>query len=263
MDGFFLYAGILVIAPFVGSFITVLVYRLPIMFGDVASDVSMDEFGIDFPSSHCTHCSHPLSWWQNIPLFSFFLLRRRCSYCHKAISWTYPLYELGALLVALLVFLVFGFNAKSIVLVLFIWFSIPIVILDYQYYLLPDCLSLSLLWTGMLLSLTGLTCSSDQAIIGACVGYLILFIPSKIYSYMRKENGMGYGDFKLNAALNAWLGYHTLFLLLFIACGIALLAGLPKMIARRQVVGIRIPFGPCLMISGIAVFLFIHENFLL
>ncbi len=148
-----------------------------------------------------------------------------------------------------------GFSSQCMM-IIFMWFSIPMIVLDMRYFLLPDMLTFPLLWLGLLINIKGVFCSLDQAVVGVIVGYLILAIPAMLYRWCRGQDGMGRGDFKLLAAIGAWLGYQSILAVVMMACFLAILVGCAVLLYRRRWVNIALPFGPFLLVGAWACFLF-------
>ncbi len=259
----------------VGSFLNVVVYRLPIVLQRnwrnqcielLGSECQLQPdtatFNLIHPSSHCPKCHNKVPVWANIPLLGYFLVGARCYNCKLHISIRYPLVELltGA------VFIAVGFTVSEPIDIIggliFSAFIICLVLIDYDTFLLPDELTLPLVWLGLLFNLNGNICGGlSNAVIGAVAGYLILWLVYWVFKLITKKEGMGYGDFKLLAALGAWLGWHNLLSILILASLSGLVYALIMRISGRLVKGKPIPFGPFLGIAGILTFLFANSLF--
>ena len=216
----------------IGSFVNVVIHRLPLTLlhedpnDDKAAQETGDGGGADgqepnsappglwslvTPRSACVHCGQTIAWYDNIPLLSFFLLRRRCRSCRRPISWRYPLIEATAALLCLACVHRFGASLSAVVWAVLCLWLLAISVIDWQRLLIPDALSLSGMWLGLLLSCTGLIgISPQQSLLGAAAGYSFLFLIYWIYRLLTGKEGMGYGDFKLLAMLGAWLGLASL-----------------------------------------------------
>ncbi len=205
--------------------------------------------GIVKRRSFCPHCKHQLSALDNIPLFSYLLLRGGCRYCKNKISLRYPLLELFTALVSIAVVWHFGYSAEAGYALLFSWTLIVLSGIDIDHQLLPDEIVLPLLWLGLLLSLATGGVSPTDAILGATAGYLILWSIFQLFKLLTGKEGMGYGDFKLLAALGAWLGWQMLPLIVLLSSLLgAVIGGL--LLAIRRKGSQPIPFGPYLAIAG-------------
>jgi leader peptidase (prepilin peptidase)/N-methyltransferase len=243
-----------------GSFFNVVITRLPRIMelrwqrdcaeGSGQALPEQAPFNLAVPASHCPKCQAPVAAYDNIPLLSWLLLRGRCRHCKTRISPLYPVVELLAAIVPVVCLWTFGVNAEALAYTLLLWVLLILTIIDLQHMLLPDQLTLPLLWAGLLGSLWWLPVSPQDAIIGAVSGYLFLWALYWVFKLLTGKEGMGYGDFKLLAALGAWLGWQMLpmIILLGSASG-AILGGAVLMVRRQQ--GVPIPFGPFLVAGGL------------
>ncbi|MCF6224735.1 MAG: A24 family peptidase [Xanthomonadales bacterium] len=205
--------------------------------------------GIVKQRSFCPSCEHQLSALDNIPLFSYLFLRGCCRYCKKRISIRYPLVELLTALVSALVVWHFGYSIEAVYGLIFSWVLIVLSGIDIDHQLLPDDIVLPLLWIGLIISLSGVGVSPNDAIIGAVAGYLILWSIYQLFKLLTGKEGMGYGDFKLLAVLGAWLGWQMLPLIVLLSSLLGAVIGGILLIIRRK--GSQpIPFGPYLAIAG-------------
>ena len=247
----------------VGSFLNVVIYRLPIMlerswqqeyrdyFGDASADSKAPErFNLMVPRSACPHCGHPISALENIPLVSWLWLRGRCRACQAPISARYPLVELLTGLATACVAWHFTPGWPLLGALGLTWTLIALTFIDLDKMLLPDQLTLPLLWAGLLLNLIGGLAPLQDAVIGAIAGYLILWSLYWTFKLLTGKEGMGYGDFKLLAALGAWLGWQSLPLILILSSVVGAVAGISLMLLRRHQQGNPIPFGPYLAMAG-------------
>jgi leader peptidase (prepilin peptidase)/N-methyltransferase len=257
----------------VGSFLNVVIHRLPVMLdrqwrhdcaamhpaagtGAVAA-AEAAPFNLLVPRSACPACHAPITALQNVPVLSWLALRGRCAGCGVAISVRYPLVELLCGLLTALATWHFGFDTQAACAVLITWYLIALTFIDFDHQLLPDSLTLPLLWLGLLASLTGwaapgsnLPVGPEAAIIGAAAGYLSLWSVYHAFRLLTGKEGMGYGDFKLLAALGAWLGWRMLLPIVLLAALVGALVGILLIISRRHQRGTPIPFGPFLAAAG-------------
>lgn len=252
--------GALLLGLIVGSFLNVLVHRLPIMLDrqwrDEAREVlelptpPTPRFDLFLPASHCPHCRHRIRAWENVPLLSYLALRGRCSSCKAPISARYPLVELASGLLALFAAWHFGFSASAAALMVLSWGLLALSLIDIEHQLLPDSLVLPLLWLGLIVNAFELFVPLDEALWGAVFGYLSLWSVYWLFKLVTGKEGMGYGDFKLLAMLGAWGGWTILPLTLVLSSLVGAVIGLVLLRLRRQQASTPIPFGPYLAIAG-------------
>jgi leader peptidase (prepilin peptidase)/N-methyltransferase len=203
----------------IGSFLNVVIYRLPIILREVSGQTEIASMPhwlnilrtLCLPRSFCLHCRCSIPFWANIPLFGFAILHGRCYQCAGKISWRYPLIELISAVATVFLLIRFGLTEKCLASLVFTWILLTLASIDYDSYLLPDELTLSLLWLGLLCSLWHVFISSEDAVLGAVCGYLSLWLIAQIFRLIRGIEGIGYGDFKLAAALGAWIGWQAVF----------------------------------------------------
>ncbi|MEZ5596172.1 MAG: A24 family peptidase [Pseudomonadales bacterium] len=256
--GWLVFALIAWTALCVGSFLNVVVHRLPVMLQTAFVREAKRELRIRIPQpystavprSHCPRCGHRITALENIPLVSWIMLRGRCSACAMPISPRYPLVELVALLAALAVLARFGLNPYGWAACIFSWILLTATLIDLDTMLLPDQLTLPLLWLGLLTNAITGQLPLDTAIYGAAAGYLLLWSTFWAFKLITGKEGMGYGDFKLLAALGAWLGWSMLPALLLIASVSGLAHAMGRMAAKRMQRQDPMPFGPYLAIAG-------------
>jgi leader peptidase (prepilin peptidase) / N-methyltransferase len=262
----------LVLGLVVGSFLNVVIYRLPLMlerqWREQCAEVTgaaaaatlpatlPERFNLVIPRSSCPACGAPIAALHNIPLLSWALLRGRCARCSASISARYPLIEaLTGLLFALVAWR-FGFGWPALAAAVLTAFLIALTFIDIDRQLLPDGLTLPLMWLGLLLSLFGPQLGSPvpvdvrSSLMGAIAGYLSLWSVYHLFRLVTGKEGMGYGDFKLFAALGAWLGWQMLFAIILIAASVGAIVGLSLIAIRRQHRAAPIPFGPFLAAAG-------------
>ena len=260
--------SVFVVGLVVGSFLNVVIYRMPIMLQREwqlqAADVlghppaaAQDRFTLSVPRSACPHCKAPITALQNIPLLSWLVLRGRCASCKQPISPRYPLVELATGVLSALVAWHFGFGAAAACGVLITWLLVAMTGIDIDHQLLPDNLTLPLLWTGLLAAIligptpgTALPVSPRDAILGAVAGYLSLWSVFHIFRLVTGKEGMGYGDFKLFAALGAWLGWQSLLLIILLSAATGAFLGILMIVLRGRDRAAPMPFGPYLAAAG-------------
>ncbi len=218
-------------------------------------------FNLIIPRSQCPHCKHRLAIWHNIPLLSYALLRGRCAYCQKKISWLYPLVELITAVTTLFIFFQFGLSFQTIFLCIFTWGLIILAMIDWRNKILPDTITLSLLWIGLIVNIKNTFVTLELAVLGAVVGYLFLWIVTHIFKLIRKKQGMGHGDFKMMAMLGAWLGVFPLLNILIISVFISLTVTLILLAFKKIHRDQPLPFGPYLALAGWLTLMF--NNFFL
>jgi leader peptidase (prepilin peptidase)/N-methyltransferase len=252
-----LYVFALLFGLVVGSFLNVVILRMPPLleylwkkdFAEYSETAFSEEMppGIAFARSHCPKCKNQLKAYQNIPLLGFIFLRGQCGFCHSSISLRYPIIEVLTGLLTVLMAFIYGVEVQLIAACLLVWFLIVITWIDLDTYLIPDQLSLTLLWLGLFFSLFEFSVSPAVAIIGSLVGYLSLWLLFHVFKLFTGKEGMGYGDFKLLAAGGAWLGFEPLIVVLFVSSVSGLTIALIQLIMRKGQQ--KIPFGPYLSIG--------------
>jgi leader peptidase (prepilin peptidase)/N-methyltransferase len=245
----------------VGSFLNVVIYRLPkIMEAQwtrdcrehlgQAVDPETKPFNLNRPASHCPACEHKIKPWENIPVISWLLLRGRCSNCQQPISMRYPIIEAVTALLSIAVASHFGVTWAAAAALLLTWALISLSMIDFDVQLLPDNITLPFLWLGLLLSLAALFTDPKSAIIGAVAGYLSLWSIYQLFKRLTGKEGMGYGDFKLLAMLGAWLGWQYLPQIILLSALVGALVGISLILLRGRDRNIPIPFGPYLAAAG-------------
>tara|TARA_B110000503_G_scaffold138502_1_gene224812 strand:+ start:264 stop:1124 length:861 start_codon:yes stop_codon:yes gene_type:complete len=251
----------------VGSFLNVVIHRLPIMMeqnwrrecceflDQPAADDSPISLAI--PNSQCPHCKTPIRAWQNIPVLSYLLLRGRCANCQATISLRYPIVEVISGALALAAGLQFGFDSAQILgALIMIWCLITLTGIDIDTQLLPDSITLPLLWLGLLFNLNGVFTDIQSAVVGAVAGYLTLWTVYWAFKLLTGKEGMGYGDFKLLAALGAWFGWQSLPLIILLSSFVGAFIGILLIAAKRQGREVPMPFGPYLAGAGLLCLFF-------
>lgn len=258
----------LIFGVVVGSFINVVVFRLPVMlerrWRDQANEIlkprktrtrNVKPFNLVHPASHCPHCDHQIRAWENIPILSFLWLRAKCSSCGKSISWRYPIVELVCGVLAAAVAWRYGYGATAIAGILFTWALVALAFIDYDTQLLPDDITLPLLWLGLLANIANIITPLSSAVIGAVAGYGSLWIVYQGFKLITGKEGMGFGDFKLLAALGAWLGWQQLPLIVMLSSLIGAVVGMSFIVFFGRDRGLPIPFGPFLCAAGWVAFM--------
>ncbi len=247
----------------VGSFLNVVIHRLPIMLErswqqefqsyfhpEQAAPPASPPYNLVVPRSACPHCGHQIRAWENIPLISWLCLRGRCSQCQASISPRYPLVELVSGVMTLVIALQLPTGMQHWSAILLGWVLLALTCIDLDKMLLPDQLTLPLLWLGLLLNSQALFVALPDAVFGAAAGYLVLWSLYWSFKLLTGKEGMGYGDFKLLAALGAWLGWQALPLILILASCVGAVVGIGLLVLRRHQHGNPIPFGPYLATAG-------------
>jgi len=260
----------------IGSFLNVVILRLPVMMerewrAQAAALEGREEepgepFNLVVPRSRCPKCGAAVRAWQNIPLLSYVLLRGRCAGCSAPIGLRYPAVEAFTALASMLVAWRFGVTPEAVAALVLTWTLIALSVIDIDHQLLPDSLTLPLLWLGLLLSLwhetaggTVLFQTPREAIIGAAAGYLALWSVYHLFRLVTGKEGMGYGDFKLLAVLGAWLGWQMLPLIILLSAAVGAVVGIALMIVTRRGRDVPIPFGPYLAAAGWIALLYGRE----
>ena len=251
----------------VGSFLNVVILRLPRRLEHEWRTQAREVLGLDgdaeaappdlvVTGSHCPQCKHKLSPLDNIPLLSWLALRGRCRYCKAPISWQYPLVELLTALASAAVAWKFGFGWPLAAGLVFTWVLVAAAGIDVRTQLLPDQLTLPLLWLGLLLSLLPMFVTPTVAIIGAAIGYLSLWSVFWLFKLLTGKEGMGYGDFKLLGALGAWMGATSLLPIILLSSLIGAIIGAATLAMRGKDRSTPIPFGPFIAAAGWTWFLY-------
>lgn len=245
----------------VGSFLNVVIHRLPKMLerqwraecAELAGTPvpPAERFNLLVPRSRCPACDHAITALENIPVVSYLALRGRCSACGAPISPRYPVVEALSGLLSGYAAWRFGFGAAAFGALLFAWVMITLAFIDLDTFYLPDNLTLPLLWGGLLLNLYGVFADLQSAVIGAAAGYLSLWLVFWMFKLATGKEGMGYGDFKLLAAIGAWLGWKMLPLVILVSSVVGAAVGIGLMVFARHEREKPIPFGPYLAVAGL------------
>ncbi len=266
----FFVSTIFVLGLLVGSFLNVVIYRLPVIFkrewrkdccnyleenynAKIQLDISKEPeepFNLVKPDSTCPSCGHQIRAWENIPVISYILLKAKCSNCKTPISFRYPFIELLSASMAALCAWQFGFSLAGFSAILLSWALISLAMIDYDTQYLPDQIVLPFLWLGLILNLNNTFTDIESAIIGAAAGYLSLWSVYQLFKLITKKEGMGFGDFKLLALLGAWMGWQYLPLIIILSSLVGSIIGISLILFKKHQREIPIPFGPYLAIAG-------------
>jgi leader peptidase (prepilin peptidase) / N-methyltransferase len=256
------YGTVLVLGLIVGSFLNVVIHRLPQMMqeewqrecAEFRGETPTEHVGLRLtlstPGSHCPHCGHAIRPLENIPILSYLFLRGRCSACAAPISLRYPLVEAMTALFSLAVVWRFGPGWEAAAALVLTWGLVALSGIDLDTQLLPDAITQPLLWLGLLLSLIGLFSNPQASILGTAAGYLSLWLIFHLFRLATGKEGMGYGDFKLLAVFGAWLGWAVLPQIALVSAVVGALVGGAMILSGRQDRDVPIPFGPYLAAAG-------------
>jgi leader peptidase (prepilin peptidase)/N-methyltransferase len=258
-----------VVALLIGSFLNVVIYRLPIMmeiewrkqceeFAETpATDLPEGRFDLVLPRSRCSSCDEQITALQNIPVLSYLFLGGKCGHCKAPISKRYPAIELATAILTAAVAWRFGFGWEAAAAIFITWTLIAISVIDFDHQIIPDALSLPLVWAGLLMSLFHPLAGAEvlfvepkASIVGAIAGYLVLWSIYHVFRMVTGKEGMGYGDFKLLAALGALLGWQMLHLIVLLSAVVGVIVGIGLIVLRSHDRQVPIPFGPFLAAAG-------------
>lgn len=249
----------------IGSFLNVVIYRLPKIleqgWTEECREFLADELvkpnkrieqkiTLSSPSSSCPSCQHKIRFYENIPLVSWLFLRGKCSQCKSAISIRYPLIELTTALLSLVIAAHFGPTLLTLSLLVLTWGLVCLTLIDFDHMLLPDQITLPLLWLGLLININGALVPLSDAVIGAVIGYMSLYSIFWLFKLLTGKEGMGHGDFKLVALFGAWIGWQLLPVLILMASAVGAIIGVALMLLKGHKREQAIPFGPYLAIAG-------------
>ncbi len=249
----------------IGSFLNVVIHRLPIMMEknwraqceslnslDTNPTTTAKKYNLITPRSACPQCKKEISAWHNIPVISFLLLGGKCKQCKKSISWRYPAVEIISAALVGLVAWKFGFSFKALTASIFVLALIALTFIDLDTQLLPDDITLPLLWLGLLLNLNSGFTDIQSAVIGAAAGYLILWSVYWLFKLITGKEGMGYGDFKMLAAIGGWFGWSMIPAVILLSSIVGSIIGIGLIVFTKHGRSAAIPFGPYLALGGIA-----------
>ncbi len=256
-----LISSIFIVGLLVGSFLNVVIFRLPVMmdrdwrrecreFLELETETETEPFNLIVPHSRCPYCQTKIKAYQNIPVLSYLLLQGKCAQCGTPISLRYPLIEVFTAFCSAVVAWHFGYGIEMLFGLLLTWCLIALSFIDIDHQLLPDSITLPLLWLGLLLSLFSLYTDTDSSIIGAIAGYLSLWMVYQLFKLFTGKEGMGFGDFKLLALFGAWLGWQYLPLIVLLSSLVGAVIGIAMIVLVRHDRNIPIPFGPYLAAAG-------------
>ncbi|WP_445356750.1 prepilin peptidase [Microbulbifer sp. ANSA002] len=250
----------------IGSFLNVVILRLPIMmereykrdfysYFNIKPDTKEQEelenpYNLVLPNSHCPKCKTEIKPWQNIPVISYLFLRGKCGSCGTPISKRYPLIELATGILTAVVVWQLGFTWQALAGCVFTWALVALTGIDFDKQLLPDSITLPLLWGGLLINLWGIFVPLQDAVIGAIAGYLSLWLVFHIFKLVTGKEGMGAGDFKILAAIGAWFGWQMLPLVILLSAAVGAIAGISWSLAVGRDRSLPIAFGPYLAGAG-------------
>jgi leader peptidase (prepilin peptidase)/N-methyltransferase len=247
----------------IGSFLNVVIFRLPTVLErewrsqcsqlldcqDSAQE-SAAPFNLIVPRSHCPVCGHTIAVLENVPVLSYLWLRGRCSSCDNPISFRYPAVEILSGILTALIAWQFGFGPEAIGAMVLTWALIALTFIDLDHQLLPDSITMPLLWLGLSLNLFGLYTSLEASLMGAIAGYGILWLVYHLFRLATGKEGMGFGDFKLMAVLGAWLGWQALPIVILLSSAVGAVVGLMLVFVGNRDRNVPIPFGPYIALAG-------------
>ena len=261
----FFYLTVLFVSLAIGSFLNVVILRLPKMLhrgwyqecreflADEVKDVPAKEepiITLSKPSSTCPKCGHNIRFYENIPVVSWLVLRGKCSQCKSRISARYPIIETVTGLLSLVIASHYGVTLNTLFLLILTWGLIALTMIDFDHMLLPDQITLPLLWLGLLINVNEMFVPLEYAVIGAAAGYMSPFSVFWLFKLMTGKEGMGHGDFKLVAVFGAWMGWQLLPLLILMASAVGAIIGISLILLKGHNREQAIPFGPYLAIAG-------------
>ena len=279
----FFYGFVIIFSLLIGSFLNVVIYRLPVMLeqgwrrdcrefladelteSSAAQEQKQNQnksqnksenqsqeqvLTLSKPDSTCPNCGHKIRFYENIPVISWLFLRAKCSQCKNPISMRYPLVEAFTALVGFLVAQHYGVTITTFWVLLLSYALICLTLIDYDHMLLPDQITLPFLWLGLLVNVNGLIVPLNEAVIGTVVGYLSLYSVFWLFKLLTDKEGMGFGDFKLLALFGAWTGWQLLAILILMASVVGAIVGISLMVFKNHQREQAIPFGPYLAVAG-------------
>lgn len=257
----FLFVYTAIMGAFIGSFLNVVIYRLPRMMEQSWAEEcrlylglkphhELESVNLCLPLSHCPRCKEPIKPWHNIPVFSYLFLRGKCANCQTHISARYLFVELLTCALSLFIVYQFGLTWQCLGVLLFTWICIALTFIDLDTHLLPDQLTLLLVWLGLFLSIFNIFCTSHEAILGAIGGYSIFALIQLLFGFFTGKTGMGQGDYKFLAGIGAFVGWQMLPLIILMASISGVVIAITHMTVKRDFKSTPLPFGPYLAIAG-------------
>jgi leader peptidase (prepilin peptidase)/N-methyltransferase len=257
----FFLGTLFVLGSLIGSFLNVVIYRLPVMmqrewrqdcleFLEQTNDTEVEKFNLNVPRSRCASCGHQITALENVPIISYLALGGKCASCKASISPQYPLVEVFTGIVSVIIGWHFGVSLQTLAALFLSWCLIAASGIDIGHKLLPDSITLPLLWLGILLSLFDVFISLEDSVIGAMAGYMSLWTVFILFKLATGKEGMGHGDFKLLAMLGAWLGWQPLFVVILTSSVVGASVGISMILLKKNERGTQIPFGPYLAAAG-------------
>ena len=261
----YFYTIVVVFSLLIGSFLNVVIYRLPKMLeqgwksecreflaDELANPIQVNESPITLstPSSSCPKCQHKIRFYENIPVISWVFLKGKCSQCKAKISLRYPMVELVTAILSVVIAANYGVTFTTLMLLVLTWGLICLTLIDVDHMLLPDQITLPLLWLGLLVNINGAIVPLHDAVVGAVAGYMSLFSIFWLFKLITGKDGMGHGDFKLVALFGAWIGWQLLPLLILMASAVGAVIGISLMVFKNHQREQAIPFGPYLAVAG-------------
>lgn len=262
----FLISVVGIFSLLIGSFLNAAIHRIPIMLQqewDAECKAHMHEndpdytpepqerFNLFIPRSCCPTCSHQITAMENIPVISYLMLRGKCKGCKTQISLQYPIIEIVTAAVSMFIAWKFGYGVPMLAMLVFAWTLITLGMIDAKTMLLPDNLTLPLMWLGLLVNLNGAFVDIQSAVLGAIIGYMSLWSIFQLFLLVTGKEGMGYGDFKILAAIGAWGGWQILPFTIFASALLGAVIGIAMMKIKRQKDSHPIPYGPWLALAGL------------
>ncbi len=252
----------------VGSFLNVVIYRLPIMMKNswqeeidahlkgVDESKTKERFDLIKPDSSCPKCGHKIKVWENIPIISWLMLAGKCSKCRSPISIRYPFVELLTACLSVWVAYILGFNLVAFAFIICTWLLVAMTFIDLDEMFLPDVLTLSMLWIGLITAAWSPLLDPTDSIMGGVFGYLFLFLIYWGFKLLTGKEGMGYGDFKLLAAIGVWVSWQHLPIVILLSSSIGAFVGIALMLKQNKGTSLAIPFGPYLAAAGFVTMLY-------
>lgn len=261
----FFYCSVALFSLMVGSFLNVVIFRLPKMmeYGwyqecrEFLSDEvpkkptrDLQPISLSKPNSTCPKCGHAIKFYENIPVLSWLLLKGKCSQCKTNISARYPIIEAATAIIGVCVAIHFGVSMLTLWVLFLSYALVCLIMIDFDHMLLPDQITLPILWLGLLININGSIVSLEESVIGAVAGYLSLFSVFWLFKLLTGKEGMGHGDFKLVAVFGAWFGWQLLPLLILMSSAVGAIVGIALMIFKNHQREQAIPFGPYIAVAG-------------